>query len=336
VPADRLERMREQAASFGQAQLARAAETINAGLVEMRGATSPRLQLELICAQVLLPAPAAGEGALLARIERLEYRLSSGAAEAANAGVEAGQRGSPAARPARPEPAAQPEPAVSRTPPAQAPPSRTPPRDATGEAPGRPAGTGTSGADQIRERWPEVLDAVRHRSKVAWAQLSNATVDTLQDGILTLRFAQAGTATGFSARRSDEDLSQALEQVLGMSPKIRAVSASAREGSGGSGPGGADRGSRGGAGGVADGPRASREDAGNPGGSVSAGASAAAGPGTSERASRPDAGRARRPDRAAPAPPEEPDHDPAGHALTGMDLIQHTLGGRVIEEFGDA
>jgi len=332
VPADRLDRMREQAASFGQAQLARAAETINAGLVEMRGATSPRLQLELICAQVLLPAPAAGEVALLARIERLERRLGSGAPEAGNAGGGTGQRESPAVRPARPEPAAKPEPAAPRT----------PPRDATGEAPARLAGTGTSGADQIRARWPEILDAMRHRSRVAWMQLSSATVDTLQDGILTLRFAQEGTATGFSAHRSDQDLGQVLEQMLGMSPKIRAVSAAAREGSGGSGPGGADRGSRGGAGGAAGEARASREDAGNPGGNSPAGAGtgtrggAAAGPGMSERASRQDAGRAGRPDRAAPAPPEEPDHDPAVTTLTGMDLIQRTLGGRVIEEFGDA
>jgi DNA polymerase-3 subunit gamma/tau len=79
VPADRLERMREQAAAFGQAGLARAAAAINAGLVEMRGAASPRLQLELMCAQVLLPAgEAPSEGnvaALLGRVERLEHLL---------------------------------------------------------------------------------------------------------------------------------------------------------------------------------------------------------------------------------------------------------------------
>src|SRR5262249_20611531 len=117
VPADRLDRMREQAASFGPAQLARAAETINAGLVEMRGATSPRLQLELICAQVLLPAPAAGEGALLARIGRLERRLGSGAGEtpgpAARAEPAAGRAepAVPEARPAPPAPAAKSAPA---------------------------------------------------------------------------------------------------------------------------------------------------------------------------------------------------------------------------------
>ncbi|WP_309032872.1 DNA polymerase III subunit gamma and tau, partial [Streptomyces alfalfae] len=56
APADVLERMQAQARSFGAAELSRAADLVNQGLTEMRGATSPRLQLELICARVLLPA----------------------------------------------------------------------------------------------------------------------------------------------------------------------------------------------------------------------------------------------------------------------------------------
>src|SRR5436190_13484408 len=99
IPADRLDRMRQQAASFGQAQLARAAEVISAGLVEMRGATSPRLLLELMCAQVLLPGAGSGEQALLARLETLERRLSGGvgaavaraAADAAPSAASGGQ-----------------------------------------------------------------------------------------------------------------------------------------------------------------------------------------------------------------------------------------------------
>ncbi|GIH29226.1 hypothetical protein Aph01nite_75360 [Acrocarpospora phusangensis] len=84
-PADELERLQGQAASMGPAELTRAAEVFNAGLTEMRGAASPRLLLELMCARLLLPAAAAGEAALLARLERLERegpRLSSGTAPA--------------------------------------------------------------------------------------------------------------------------------------------------------------------------------------------------------------------------------------------------------------
>ena len=69
---DRAERMAAQAGRFGQAGLTRAAEIVSAGLDQMRGATSPRLLLELMCAQVLLPAAATDEKSLLARLERLE------------------------------------------------------------------------------------------------------------------------------------------------------------------------------------------------------------------------------------------------------------------------
>ncbi|MGW0806135.1 DNA polymerase III subunit gamma and tau [Nonomuraea sp. NPDC002799] len=71
-PADELERLVQQASSMGPAELTRAAEIFNAGLTEMRGATAPRLLLELMCARVLLPGAAQGEQALLARLERLE------------------------------------------------------------------------------------------------------------------------------------------------------------------------------------------------------------------------------------------------------------------------
>ncbi len=62
VPDLQLESMAEQATRFGQAGLVRAAETISNGLIEMRGATSPRLLLELMCAQVLLPASGSRRG----------------------------------------------------------------------------------------------------------------------------------------------------------------------------------------------------------------------------------------------------------------------------------
>ncbi|MGW0536936.1 DNA polymerase III subunit gamma and tau [Streptomyces sp. NPDC003032] len=72
APADVVERMRAQAGVFGGAELSRAADIVNEGLTEMRGATSPRLQLELICARVLLPAAYDDERSVMARLDRLE------------------------------------------------------------------------------------------------------------------------------------------------------------------------------------------------------------------------------------------------------------------------
>ena len=56
APEDVLDRMRDQAARIGPATLTRYAEVVHAGLTEMRGATAPRLLLEVICARLLLPS----------------------------------------------------------------------------------------------------------------------------------------------------------------------------------------------------------------------------------------------------------------------------------------
>ncbi|MCU1538170.1 MAG: polymerase subunit gamma and tau [Humibacillus sp.] len=93
VPEDQLERMRVQQAAFGPGALSRAADIANAGLTEMTGATAPRLQLELICARILLPA-ASGEQGYAARLDRLERRLEvGGVPSAAGGSVGSGARG---------------------------------------------------------------------------------------------------------------------------------------------------------------------------------------------------------------------------------------------------
>jgi DNA polymerase-3 subunit gamma/tau len=76
VAGDEVERMLEQAARLGAATLVRYGEILHAGLIEMRGATAPRLLLELLCARMLLPAASASEPSLLERLERIERRES--------------------------------------------------------------------------------------------------------------------------------------------------------------------------------------------------------------------------------------------------------------------
>ncbi|MCX4559624.1 DNA polymerase III subunit gamma and tau [Streptomyces phaeochromogenes] len=85
APTDVVERMTAQAGVFGAAELSRAADLVNEGLTEMRGATSPRLQLELICARVLLPAAYGDERSLMARLDRIERGVNFTGAAAAGA-----------------------------------------------------------------------------------------------------------------------------------------------------------------------------------------------------------------------------------------------------------
>ena len=73
---DQAERLQTQAAGIGPAELTRAADIVAAGLLEMRGATAPRLQLELICAKVLLPGADDSTNGIQARLDRMERRLA--------------------------------------------------------------------------------------------------------------------------------------------------------------------------------------------------------------------------------------------------------------------
>ncbi|MFF8559112.1 DNA polymerase III subunit gamma and tau [Streptomyces albidoflavus] len=142
APADLVERMQAQASVFGAAELSRAADLVNEGLTEMRGATSPRLQLELICARVLLPAAYDDERSTLARLERLE-RSGPPAQAAAPLAHQAYAPAQPQVPQAPPAPAPAPAPQQS-APPATAP--DAPPADAAPARPGAWPGSAPPGS----------------------------------------------------------------------------------------------------------------------------------------------------------------------------------------------
>jgi DNA polymerase-3 subunit gamma/tau len=82
LPADQLERMQSQATHLGAFELSRSADLASVALTEMAGATSPRLQLELLMARLLLPAVDDSRTGLGARLDRLERGFDAGAAAA--------------------------------------------------------------------------------------------------------------------------------------------------------------------------------------------------------------------------------------------------------------
>jgi DNA polymerase III subunit gamma/tau len=338
LPADRLDRMTEQASRFGQAELTRAAEIVSEGLIQMRGTTSPRLLLELMCAQILLPAASSGEHALLARLERLERRLGGTTGEASSGVTPAGpaapaSRPAPAAAPAtRPAPTAEsavppagsaPSPAEPAAPrsarqqhspqqsqqPATAAPSGTSPAAASSSVPGSAAAGST---EAVRDRWPEILDTVKGQSRVAWMLLSNATVHSVEDGVLTVLFAREGEARGFSTSGYDRALGSVLTSLLGLNLRIKTMSAAKL-------------------GNTPAPPAVPRRNQGGPA-EPTARASAA-----DQQAPPQSAPRDAAPPRtlsaeaqlgSAPVQSGKPD-------LTGMDLIKRELGGRIIAEIDE-
>ena len=354
APEDRLERMRKQAAGFSQERLARAAETISAGLVEMRGATSPRLLLELMCAQVLLPAGADG-AALTDRLDRLERRLNAPpatdqvrerAAPPASRAAQAQQASTPAAAPPREDPGDRPPrasasqgsgptgPGVSPGSPAGPPvspgsPVARRPAPAPADRRSDQAGLGTARSDatvtdaaSLRARWPDVLEAVQSRKRVASMQLTNATVASFEDGLLTLAFAQAGTAKGFLVAENDKVLAGVLADMFGVRARI-STSVGSSDVQGAAGAPGSAHASPGG-----ERPGAPQSGAGAPRRRTGPAASQHGGqsPGDRQR-ERP----AQASGSAAGSEPGHGDHLEAD-GLTGTDLIARELGGRIIEE----
>ncbi|GAB93635.1 DNA polymerase III subunit gamma and tau [Gordonia rhizosphera] len=101
APGDQLARMQAQIERLGPATLTRFAETVHAALGEMRGTTSPRLLLEVMCARMLLPAVSADDAALLQRLERLESGAVAPAGPTRTASPEMAGA-APAARPQAP------------------------------------------------------------------------------------------------------------------------------------------------------------------------------------------------------------------------------------------
>ena len=234
-PEDVLERMRDQATRIGAATLTRYAEVVHAGLGEMRGATAPRLLLEVVCARLLLPSASDTESALLQRVERIETRLdmSIPAGEAA-----ASQSGAPPkqftrrSKPAEPAPArvpeAEPAPQPPLVPKAEAepapppsPPPLRPPSYPVVEAPAAPPVGGELNAAAVRSMWPTVREKVRQRSRTIDVMLAGAIVRAVEADTLVLSHDSAPLAKRIVEQRNSDVIREALKDALGVDWKIR-------------------------------------------------------------------------------------------------------------------
>ena len=152
VPDDEGQRMVAQAQSLGLAELSRAADLVSAGLGQIKGATAPRLQLELLCARLALPGPGDDLSSVLARLDRLER--VGGAAGVPMGGSSAAPDQAGASR-RRPAPATDPGPtAPADTEPADPSDPRPQPAAAPASAPARPVTS--SGGPAAPPRRPEL------------------------------------------------------------------------------------------------------------------------------------------------------------------------------------
>jgi DNA polymerase III subunit gamma/tau len=220
APDDQVAREIEQARLFGAAELARAAEVVSEALSALKGATAPRLHLELMVARLLLPAADADERGFLARLDQLERRMATGEFQRVVAAQSAAQTAEPgpSSRPRKLSevaPSTGKAPAVSETPAVA---------ESVASAPVIAAATASGvGLPELKSMWPAVLDAVKSYSRVAWVLFSVSAPLSLVNGVLAVGLDNANKINNARASGHDERLRQAILDVLQLDVKIDVV-----------------------------------------------------------------------------------------------------------------
>jgi DNA polymerase-3 subunit gamma/tau len=208
IPTDQLDRMRTQAKLIGIANLIRSADLLANGLTQMRGATPPRLILELVCGQMMLPQ--ANDAAVSARLEKLERGAIGGASIAE---VKAA-KSDPAKDNVKAEPRAEPKPIAQS-------------KSESVKAESKPTNHKPSGVADIatlRRLWPQVIENVKGKRRLTWSLLAtSAQILSIDDENISIGIVNTGARDSFVRSESDVILSDAFEEVAGVRRKIVAT-----------------------------------------------------------------------------------------------------------------
>jgi DNA polymerase-3 subunit gamma/tau len=220
LPIDQLDRIRAQAKLIGVATLIRAADILAQGLTSMRGATPPRLILELICGRILLPAY--DDAALLARVEKLERLLSVSAPTQIVA--EKSEPKAPVKDQVKAELKVESKPAPGKPAQVRAESSKAQEVKPKEESEKSIKPSGSIEISALRRMWPEVIESVKKRRRLTWSLLStSAQILSLDDEVITIGMVNIGAKDSFIRSESDEILSDAFEEVTGVRRRIAAT-----------------------------------------------------------------------------------------------------------------
>ena len=257
TPHDQFERMQRQAQNWGPHGLSRAADLTDEALRAMTGATSPRLQLELLVGRILVPSPGpaqapvqgtvgmTGGGAPREASAPSSSEASSGrfgAREAREALARKKQERAEVSVPAAQAPASSAAPAPQGMPawgsgpdwsaqkPVAPEPSSAPAQAARQEASGRDA-------DMLRGRWNEVVERLSSISRVTWSMVGgNAQLGAVDGSQVVLLFPVEAMVNAFSRGPRAADVEKAINEVTGLTVSVSAQVGQASGGAATTGP----------------------------------------------------------------------------------------------------
>jgi DNA polymerase-3 subunit gamma/tau len=197
-PDDQLDRMRAQAARIGGGNLSRAASIVAEGLNQMRGATAPRLILELIASRIVIAGNDNSDQGFLARIERLERQ--------------SGMETIPAPKPAKPEVKQEVRKEIKQE----------IKKEVKASESVKPSGNFDVTA--LRRMWPDVIENVKKRRRLTWSLLSaSAQILSIDEKAITIGIVNAGARDSFIRSESEPILSDAFVDVTGVRRKIEVI-----------------------------------------------------------------------------------------------------------------
>ena len=208
IPTDQLDRMRTQAKLIGLANLIRSADLLANGLTQMRGATPPRLILELVCGQMMLPQ--ANDAAVSARLEKLERGVMNAAPT-----VEAkATKSEPVQNIVKAEPKVEVKPVLA---------IKTEPVKVESK-PTNHKPSGVADIATLRRLWPQVIENVKGKRRLTWSLLAtSAQILSVDDENISIGIVNTGARDSFVRSESDVILSDAFEEVAGVRRKIVAT-----------------------------------------------------------------------------------------------------------------
>ena len=205
-PQDQLAQMSSQASRIGSATLNRAAALIAEGLTAMRGATPPRLILELVAGKITIAQGDSSDTGLIARVERLErqsgFEVLSATPKSVNKEIKTEAKASEKAAPTAPAKS-----------------------DTTLDAPAKSERAPTS-ADiaALRRMWPDVIESIKRKRRLTWSLLSaSAQILSVDNEQITIGIVNAGARDSFIRSESEQILIDAFVEVTGIKRKIEVV-----------------------------------------------------------------------------------------------------------------
>jgi DNA polymerase-3 subunit gamma/tau len=210
-PEDQLSRMRSQAARIGSASLNRAASLVAEGLTQMRGATPPRLILELVAGKITIPQGDNSDVGLLSRMERLErqsgFDLPSTPAPRVEKPAVKAETNSETKSETKTETKSEP--------------AKVEPKKAEVKS---EITAGNADIAALRRMWQDVVENVKRRRRLTWSLLSaSAQIMSVDDKHITIGIVNAGARDSFIRSESEQILVDAFVEVTGVRRKIEVI-----------------------------------------------------------------------------------------------------------------